>query len=147
MRSGRHVIALVARVGPSCSPWLDDDRAKAQLAPVVFLARAAPWCPCPQLDACVQYGYPAVMSGATRLPAGKDQPMRGLPFSRRVRHHLRLTQAEFSERFGIPIGTVRDWDQGRAEPDAAAMSLLRVISAYPQEAAAAQLSAKSSAKQ
>jgi putative transcriptional regulator len=33
---------------------------------------------------------------------------------------LGLTQQEFSVRFLIPLGTLRDWEQGAAEPDQAA---------------------------
>ncbi len=87
------------------------------------------------------------MRGTSRRRIGNSGRTKNLPLSRRVRRDLRLTQAEFSERFGIPIGTIRDWDQGRAEPGAAALALLKAISVYPQEAAAAQLKAASSTKQ
>ena len=30
---------------------------------------------------------------------------------------LELTQQEFAVRYHIPLGTLRDWEQGRAEPD------------------------------
>jgi putative transcriptional regulator len=40
---------------------------------------------------------------------------------------LGLTQDEFAERFQIPIGTLRDWEQGRVEPDQAAQAYLRAI--------------------
>jgi len=29
---------------------------------------------------------------------------------------LQLTQEEFAPRYHIPLGTLRDWEQGRAEP-------------------------------
>ena len=32
-----------------------------------------------------------------------------------------LSQAEFAERFHIPVGTLRDWEQHRTEPDQAAL--------------------------
>lgn len=48
-----------------------------------------------------------------------------------VRHLLRLTQAEFADRFGIPLGTLRDWEQGRREPDMTARTLMRAISMDP----------------
>ena len=34
---------------------------------------------------------------------------------------------QFATTFDIPIGTIRDWEQGRYEPDAAARAYLRVI--------------------
>lgn len=61
----------------------------------------------------------------------------------RVRHARKrsgLTQEGFAERFRIPIGTLRDWEQGRREPDAAALAYLRVIEREP-EAVARALSA------
>jgi len=48
-----------------------------------------------------------------------------------IRRALKLTQEEFSERFGIPLGTLRDWEQGRKEPDAAARAYLVVIGRNP----------------
>jgi putative transcriptional regulator len=42
-----------------------------------------------------------------------------------IRHALGLTQEEFAGRFRIPLGTLRDWEQGAAaEPDAAAKAYL-----------------------
>jgi len=36
-------------------------------------------------------------------------------------------QEDFAVRFHIAIGTLRDWEQGRAEPDQAARAYLKVI--------------------
>lgn len=44
---------------------------------------------------------------------------------------LKLTQEEFAEQFGIPIGALRDWEEGRKEPDQAAKSYLGVIASDP----------------
>jgi putative transcriptional regulator len=35
-------------------------------------------------------------------------------------------------RFQIPLGTLRDWEQGAAEPDQAARTYLRVIARDPE---------------
>lgn len=59
------------------------------------------------------------------------------PLCRRIRHDLRLTQAEFAERYQLPIGTIRDWEQGRVGPDAAAQALLKAIAANPRQVAKA----------
>ena len=48
-----------------------------------------------------------------------------------IRRALKLTQEEFAEKFQIPVGTVRDWEQGRVEPDQAAKSYLKVIAHSP----------------
>ena len=57
--------------------------------------------------------------------------MRRTPQVKIIRRALRLSQEVFSERFHIPIGTLRDWEQGRKEPDAAARAYLRVIGRNP----------------
>jgi putative transcriptional regulator len=44
-----------------------------------------------------------------------------------IRHALRLTQEEFARRFQIPLGTLRDWEQGAAQPDQTARAYLRAI--------------------
>ena len=53
---------------------------------------------------------------------------------RTVRKMLKLTQAQFAQRFRVPLGTLRDWEQGRREPDAPAMALLRIIEREPAAA-------------
>jgi putative transcriptional regulator len=49
-----------------------------------------------------------------------------------IRRALKLSQEEFAAAYHIPIGTLRDWEQGRKEPDAAARAYLRVIASEPQ---------------
>jgi putative transcriptional regulator len=61
------------------------------------------------------------------------QQFRRTSLARRIRLKLGLSQPEFAKRFGIPLGTLRDWEQHRAEPDQAAQTLLRVIEALPGE--------------
>jgi putative transcriptional regulator len=58
--------------------------------------------------------------------------MRPVPNPRRIRDKLKLTQEQFSERFEIPLGTLRDWEQGLSYPDRAARTLLRVIDKDPE---------------
>ena len=48
-----------------------------------------------------------------------------------IRRALELSQEDFAAHFRIPIGTLRDWEQGRKEPDAAAKAYLRVIASEP----------------
>ena len=66
---------------------------------------------------------------STREQAGQ---MRRISIAKRVRWQLRLSQVQFAERFGIPIGTLRDWEQHRSKPDAAAESYLKVILKNPK---------------
>lgn len=58
--------------------------------------------------------------------------MKRVPRTKTLRRALGLTQEEFSTRFHIPIGTLRDWEQGRAEPDQAARAYLTVIASAPE---------------
>lgn len=58
--------------------------------------------------------------------------MKRVPQVKVIRQALRLSQEEFSERYRIPIGTLRDWEQGRSEPDQAARAYLRVIAMEPE---------------
>jgi len=44
-----------------------------------------------------------------------------------IRRALGLTQEEFAARFQIPLGTLRDWEQGAAQPDQTARAYLRAI--------------------
>ncbi len=49
-----------------------------------------------------------------------------------IRRALKLSQEDFASVFHIPIGTLRDWEQHRKEPDAAARAYLRVIAREPE---------------
>ena len=49
-----------------------------------------------------------------------------------VRKQTGLSQGEFAERYRIPVATVRDWEQARREPDAAALAYLTVIERDPE---------------
>ena len=57
--------------------------------------------------------------------------MKNTPLVAVMRRALRLTQEEFSERYRIPLGTLRDWEQHRSEPDATAMAYLKAIQGAP----------------
>ena len=49
-----------------------------------------------------------------------------------LRRRLRLSQGAFANLFGIPLATVKDWEQGRRTPDAPARAYLRVIARNPK---------------
>jgi len=49
------------------------------------------------------------------------------PRVRVVRRALRLTQEEFAERYMIPVQTLRAWEQGVTEPDAAGRAYILAI--------------------
>ncbi len=56
----------------------------------------------------------------------------GVEYVQQIRSRLSLTQAEFSDRFHIPLGTLRDWERGVSVPDTSARTLLRVIAREPE---------------
>ncbi|SRR5579883_1008930 len=57
--------------------------------------------------------------------------MRRVPQVKVIRRALHLTQEEFAARYQIPIGTLRDWEQGRTEPDQPARAYLKIIARDP----------------
>jgi putative transcriptional regulator len=58
--------------------------------------------------------------------------MKRTPQVRIIRRALGLTQEEFAQRFHIPLGTLRDWEQGAATPDQSARAYLTVIARDPE---------------
>jgi putative transcriptional regulator len=50
---------------------------------------------------------------------------------RKIRQRLKLSQAEFAAKFGIPAATLRDWEQNRRKPEGPARVLLKVIKEEP----------------
>jgi putative transcriptional regulator len=50
---------------------------------------------------------------------------------RKIRSALKLSQAQFAARFGLPAATIRDWEQNRRKPEGAARVLLQVIKNEP----------------
>jgi putative transcriptional regulator len=89
------------------------------------------------------------MSDADRRRAARSDPdaspataaqlarARRVPSVRALRQRLNLTQEEFAARFHLPLGTVRDWEQGAHRPDKAAQVLLTIIARDPDAVARA----------
>lgn len=88
---------------------------------------------------------PNKMPTSKRKNFSDDQPLSTIDLKRIkrtpqvkiIRRALGLTQEEFAERYRIPLGTLRDWEQGRTEPDQPARAYLRVIAAQPKMTASA----------
>ena len=57
---------------------------------------------------------------------------RRVPRIKTLRRALGLTLEEFAGRYRIPLGTLRDWEQGRSEPDQPARAYLTVIAHDPE---------------
>jgi putative transcriptional regulator len=81
----------------------------------------------------------AAVSDPDAPPATEAQLARArrVPTVRALRKKLNLTQEEFAARFHLPLGTVRDWEQGAHRPDKAAQVLLTVIARDPDAVARA----------
>lgn len=58
--------------------------------------------------------------------------LRRVPNPKEIRKRLKMTQQQFAAQFELPLGTLRDWEQGTREPDSAAKSYLRVIAKNSQ---------------
>ena len=73
--------------------------------------------------------HAAALADPDAQPLTEDRLARMTPTPRLkiIRRALGLTQEEFAARFQIPLGTLRDWEQGAAEPDQAARAYLRAI--------------------
>ena len=72
---------------------------------------------------------------------GEDVPVRVTMVSverasvvdvRSVRRKLGLSQTQFAARFGFTPATVKNWEQGRTQPDGPARILLAVIAHHPE---------------
>jgi putative transcriptional regulator len=64
---------------------------------------------------------PGIMPSASEPPA-----------VRVLRQRSRLTQTEFAARLGVPVETIRNWEQGKRMPRGPARALLMLIAAAPE---------------
>jgi len=71
---------------------------------------------------------------AAPMTAEQLARMRRAPDIKALRARLGMTQEQFAQTYQLPLGTVRDWEQGRTRPDAPAMALLAVIEHEPEAA-------------
>ena len=93
---------------------------------------AGPWA---RLDAMSQEEkHEAALSDPDAQPQTPERlaRMKRTPQVKIVRRALGLSQEEFAACYHIPLGTLRDWEQGRSEPDAPGRAYLRVIAREPE---------------
>jgi putative transcriptional regulator len=76
----------------------------------------------------------AAMADPDARPMTPEQlrKARRVPRAKTLRRALALTQEEFAARYHIPLGTLRDWEQGRCEPDQPSRAYLTVIAHDPE---------------
>lgn len=75
----------------------------------------------------------AVEMGEQELDPSQETVMRvDMPDITAMRLGLGVTQQDFADMFGIKVGTLRNWEQGRRRPNAAARILFEVFRREPQ---------------
>ena len=67
-------------------------------------------------------------------PSGVRVHVVEVPDVRAIRRRLRMSQQEFARVYRIPLATLKNWEQGRRQPDAPAAAYLQVIAKCPREA-------------
>jgi putative transcriptional regulator len=79
------------------------------------------------------------LAPAAPLAASVEAPVEtaALPAVRDLRRRARLTQIEFANRLGVPVETIRNWEQGKRMPRGPARALLAVIAHAPDTVFAA----------
>jgi putative transcriptional regulator len=73
---------------------------------------------------------------APAMPVAAEPPVEA-PTARALRRRARLTQIEFAARLGMPVETIRNWEQGKRMPRGPARALLAVIAHAPETVFAA----------
>ena len=73
---------------------------------------------------------------ALAIAEGEASPARAFsaaaPDVAAIRKRLGLSQDRFAKKFCLSPATVRDWEQGRRQPDTPARNFLRVIDYAPE---------------
>ena len=49
-----------------------------------------------------------------------------------VREDIGVSQKEFSVRYGVPLESLKNWEQGRRVPSGPAKTLLKLIASHPK---------------
>ena len=79
----------------------------------------------------------AMPDAAQDIPAVAPTETASLPAVRDLRRRAQLTQLEFAARLGVPVETIRNWEQGKRAPRGPARALLAVIAHSPETVFAA----------
>ena len=81
--------------------------------------------------------FPLVPALPQPSSAAAPEQTASSPGVRDLRRRARLTQQEFAERLGVPVETIRNWEQGKRMPRGPARALLAVIAHAPDTVFAA----------
>lgn len=81
--------------------------------------------------------FPLAPSTYVAGSASDDGAPASVPEVRSLRRRARLTQVEFAARLGVPVDTIRNWEQGKRIPRGPARALLAVVAHAPETVFAA----------
>jgi putative transcriptional regulator len=70
---------------------------------------------------------------ARPMTAEELRRARRVPRVKTLRRALGFTQEEFATRYKIPLRTLRDWEEGRTEPDLPTRAYLKIIARDPEQ--------------
>jgi putative transcriptional regulator len=76
----------------------------------------------------------SIASAAYRAARAAPSRESDASYARNVRGRTGLTQSAFAARIGVPVETVRNWEQGKRSPRGPARALLKVIEEAPEAA-------------
>lgn len=77
--------------------------------------------------------YEGIKAGLEDAIAGRYKVYEEEPIDlKALRQQLRMTQEQFAQRFGIPLASLRNWEQGHRLPSGPIRSYLRVIEKNPK---------------
>ncbi|MBR4376612.1 MAG: helix-turn-helix domain-containing protein [Spirochaetia bacterium] len=75
------------------------------------------------------------MNQAVAIIKGEMKPSRVFVYSplnvKKIRENAKKNQEEFAHMIGVSIGTLRNWEQGRRQPEGPALALLRLVAFDP----------------
>lgn len=81
------------------------------------------------------------MTQMDEIDRGERQPSREFCVDaaqvKKIRLATGLSQSAFAKRIDVPVGTLRNWEQGRRDPEGPARALLRAIHNDPVHVLAA----------
>jgi putative transcriptional regulator len=96
-----------------------------------------PLAPATPADALAIPGGALAISGVAPAISAVAETATPFPAVRDLRRRARLTQLEFAARLGVPVETIRNWEQGKRAPRGPARALLAVIAHSPEAVFAA----------
>jgi putative transcriptional regulator len=79
-------------------------------------------------------GSERAIASAPAAASASAEDARDAAYAKGVRARTKLTQAQFAARIGVPIETVRNWEQGKRHPRGPARALLKLIDQAPDVA-------------